>query len=353
MTTRLDTLNEALERLVDYRYLDGQGLACHAPMAAEAISSLGYDERVGAWVDTYVATHPPIDAPPAADTVDPDDEHSWRSALGDFSRVSDWTAMFDRQLRDRPWKTVLERWVPRFISGYGGGLTHGLLRTAHAVRALPTDGAPSDLMLGELAKGLASWAGWYRPLPGEPHLHGSLSLDTAIGRVPHPRDEWSAMEAGTFARMGELVDFPDVVEALGPPDNPERALSDLSARFCRVLLEHQEAMPIGLVHTVTPIAAVRTLIAHVPTISTDAVYARLWHVNAALIAGFTRPTPGGAVALWHDETPSPSDLGARAVEHPDPHVVKFTEACLQEHALRPDPVYLHAAANLLARIPTR
>lgn len=161
------------------------------------------------------------------------------------------------------------------------------------------------------------------------------------------------MEAGTFTRISELDDFPATIEALGTPDGLDGALSDLSSTFCRLLVEHEDAMPIGLVHTVTPIAAMRTLLARVPAISTDAVYARLWQVNAALVAGFTFAPPRRPPATGVDRAPSPTELAARAADHPDPHVVKFTEACLREHTLQPDPVYLIAANHLIARLPGR
>jgi hypothetical protein len=51
------------------------------------------------------------------------------------------------------------------------------------------------------------------------------------------------------------------------------------------------------------------------------------------------------------EAPSPPELVARATEHKDPHVVKFTEACLREHALRADPVYLLAAQHVIDKTP--
>jgi hypothetical protein len=348
MTTRTDAIHEALDRLVRYEYLDGEGFACHGPMAAEALSSLGFDDHVATWIDAYVATHTPIDAPPTNERIDPCDDRSWRSALGDFARVSDWRSLFAHQLQDRPWRAVVEQWVPRLMSGYGGGLTHGLLRTAHAVRAVPDD-HPSELLLGELAKGLASWAAWYRPLPGEPHLDGDLPLADAVQHLPRPRIPWSPIEAGMLSRVSELDDFADVVEALAPPTVGE-ALSDLSRTFTAAFVVHRDAMPIGLVHTVTPVAAFRTLLAVVPSLSIDAVYARVWQVNAALLAGFTR-TPQRMSDVHLEHVPDAVELAARAAEHPDPHVVKFTEACLREHAHRPDPVYLAAADDLVARVP--
>jgi hypothetical protein len=45
------------------------------------------------------------------------------------------------------------------------------------------------------------------------------------------------------------------------------------------------------------------------------------------------------------------ELVARAVEHQDPHVVKFTEACLREHTLRLDPASPRAVQHDMAQLP--
>jgi hypothetical protein len=39
------------------------------------------------------------------------------------------------------------------------------------------------------------------------------------------------------------------------------------------------------------------------------------------------------------------DLIDRAIATEDEHAIKFTEACLRENVIRPDPVYLAAAAH--------
>lgn len=353
-TTRPDAIHDALERLSAYRFVEGEGLACHGPMAAEALSSLGYDDDVGAWIDRYTAHHPPVEAPPEVERIDADASGNWRPALGNFARASDWDALFRHQLDERPWPDVLRQWVPRLMTGYGGGLTHGLLRTAHAVRAIPPGEDPTRLLLDELARGLASWAAWYSPLPGEPHLRGPLDLPPALERVPRPRTGWTPIEAGTFSRIDELDGFPAAVEALGPPADPGEGLSDLSSAFCRAFVQHRDAFPIGLVHSVTPIAAVRVLLAHVQTLPVETAYARLWQVGAGLVAGFApaSPTTGHRPEGNAPSISTPAELAARAAAHPDPHVVKFTEACLREHAVRPDPIYLTAADDLNGRLPS-
>ncbi|MET8680048.1 hypothetical protein ABZW18_21305 [Streptomyces sp. NPDC004647] len=52
-----------------------------------------------------------------------------------------------------------------------------------------------------------------------------------------------------------------------------------------------------------------------------------------------------------DAVPTVQDLTERAVEHGDEHAMKYTEACMREYMIRPDPRYLLAADQMLGRIP--
>lgn len=354
MITRTDALTDALERLTGYEYLDGVGFACHGPMGAEALSALGYDDLIANWVETYKAKHPPIEAPPVGARLNATDETSWRPALGDLQRVSDWAAMFTGELQDQPWESVLRQWLPRLLPGAAGGLTHGLLRTAHGARALQAVDSPPQPLLDELAKGLALWAGFFKTLPGRPDLSGTATLTAAIAGLPRPDDPWTPIEAGGMTRFGELTGFADAVQALGAPADADEALSDLTSAFCRVFLVAPDVISMPLVHLVTPTAAVRALMPYLPELSAEAVYAQFWQISAAITCGFTphQISEQQLVSSRGDlEPPPPSELGARAAEHQDPHVVKFTEACLREHALRPDAVYLHAAQKVLTTMP--
>jgi hypothetical protein len=256
--------------------------------------------------------------------------------------------MFVGELQQEPWRDVLQRWVPRLFEGSAGGLSHGIIRTAHAVRAMPDDDAASQLAFRELARALGLWAAVYTPLPGHPQLNGSLGLDEAIARLPRPTEPWAQIEAGTFSRMGELDGFPGAVEALGRPPAADDALSDLSAAFCRLLLDGSDLDPVPLVHTVTQIGAARILLPHLADLGSDAVYAHLWRVSAAIVCGFT---PGSLDEMSEsnavEEMISPAELVAQAVEHRDPHVLKLTEVCISEDWNRSDPVYLAAAEHVL------
>jgi hypothetical protein len=226
---------------------------------------------------------------------------------------------------------------------------------------MPAEGAPDDVLLDELTLGLAYWAATFRTLPGSdgPGRDGILSLDAAIARLPRPTEPWSPIEAGTFSRIGELDGFPDAVAALAPPPRSlDGGLSDLTAAFCRVLLANPDVFPQGLVHAVTPVAAVRTLVPYLPDAVRDGLYARMFRTGAAIVVGFT-PSDGGSPGSGGDrasgdgdsEVPSLDEVVAGAVEHRDPHAIKFAEACAREHARRPDPVYLRAARQVLDRTP--
>ncbi|WP_255305881.1 questin oxidase family protein [Streptomyces sp. Wb2n-11] len=115
-----------------------------------------------------------------------------------------------------------------------------------------------------------------------------------------------------------------------------------------------EVYPVPLVHGVTAPAAVRILLPHLPHELHEPTLARLWQVHTAFLLAFTTDRRDEGTAAWRSEVPDlpPTDeLGARAAEHGDEHVIKFTEACLREYALRPDPRYPAAAFAAQRRIP--
>lgn len=352
---REDALADAHERFAGYHYADGMGFAFHGPMGVEALSTLGHDDLVAGWAEGYKAWHAPIGAPPPVSRLDPEDEASWRPALGDPSRLSDWADLFGRRLREEPWQAVLQRWLPLLLPGYPGALTHGLLRVAHGVRAMPTRDAPAEVFVDELGRGLAYWAATFKELPAPPPLDGSLALDAAIARLPQPDEPWSPIEAGMFLRLGELSTLPQALAAVAPPRALDDGLSDLTAAFCRVMLVRPPVFPQGLVHAVTPVAAVRVLLPYLGEAAREELYALMWQTSAAIVCGFAPPPgdPGGAGATAGDgdDAPDLDEAIARAVDHRDEHVIKFVEACVRENDRRPDPVYARAAHHVADHMP--
>jgi Questin oxidase-like len=355
-----DAVNDALERLDQLGYERGaQGdLANHGPMAAEALAVLGHGDQVGVWVETYRGAMPHHEPPAPRFALDAADQASWRPALGAFGRAGDWEQLFIRELADNPWRVVLIRWWPRLVPGLLAGLTHGMIRTAHAVRSLAAAPNPSKAQLTELARGLAYWAARYSSLPGQASLRGTSSLADAVAALPREPMTDSVTPSVAKERLGRIDKFPGYAEALQAVAvcDTQWLLSEMTAEFAGVYLVHPEVFPVPLVHGVTAPAAVRLVLPHLHTELHALTLTALWQVQVALLLAFTGDRRGEATAIatsLQTEAPAFDELTARAVEHQDEHVIKLTEACLREHALRPDPRYPAAVLAAQQRIPHR
>jgi hypothetical protein len=112
------------------------GFAEHATMGAEAMLTLGIDpEAVLAWADR----HDPVPVADGSQLVS-----IRRAILG--------------ELTDGDWRDVVRRHVALLVGALDAHLFHGLIRTAHAIRALH-DHDDHDAR-AELAAGLAVWTLW-------------------------------------------------------------------------------------------------------------------------------------------------------------------------------------------------
>jgi hypothetical protein len=99
---------------------------------------------------------------------------------------------------------------------------------------------------------------------------------------------------------------------------------------------------IAFIHAVTGPSAIRLLLPHVKPEETSNMLRYGWQMAAGLYAAFGRVP---AASLPQGLEQSKEDLIDRAVATGDEHAIKFTEACLREHALNPKPVYLMAARH--------
>src|SRR5439155_10094038 len=175
----VDVIDEALERFAATGPEFGPGLSNHGPMAAEALVAMGREDAVLPWAEWYarrLQDHPQARKRIAAE--------EWREALGDIGRAGDWDEFFRRELSQRAWGAVLETWVARLAPGIMAGATHGIIRTAHAVRSL--DRGENQRRVDELAEALAYWAARYQELPtaASGARDGSTSISNALITVP-------------------------------------------------------------------------------------------------------------------------------------------------------------------------
>jgi Questin oxidase-like len=344
-----EALLDALDRLRGTGPEFDGFLANHGPMAAEALVRLGSAERVGGWVTGYL---PRLDdAPEVIRGISAED---WPERLGDVRLAGDWTAYLRREASETGWRELLLRWWPRLLPGLAASATHGVIRTAHAVRSLRAAGdGPEPLLVDELAQGLALWAARYERLPGNPQLTGPLAAVPAVAALPRLDPAVPADGDGISGRLRvlpQLDGYARSLDAWGPPADPDAALDELIGAAARVLAARSDA-PIAFCHAVTAPAAVRMVLPELPPALRTASVAASWQAVGGIVAAFAvprLPAEGDAVAA---ELPVPELIG-RAVEHGDEHVIKLTEAALREHARTGDGTLLVAADRFRDRIPT-
>ena len=358
-TNYIDTVSDALQSMDDLGYeRGGEDFANHGPMGAEALAVLGFSAEVPGWIARY--RHALEHEAPATPrwSLDPAREDSWHPALGAYERAGDWEQMFRRLLAEHPWRDVLVQWWPRLLPGLFSRLTHGLIRTAHAVRSVAGAAEPNSIQLDELARGLAYWAARFQPLPGSARLIGSRTVADAVALLPRRPDDDPAVPGQPGPRMRGLNSFTEYhegLDALAPGDS-EWLLGEMTTTFAGVYFTHPEVVPVPLIHAVTAPAALRLVLPYLPEPLKAASVAVMWQSHLALLLAFTtsRGEEPHSYQLALDVEPPPAaELIGRALEHGDEHVIKFTEASLREHALRPDPRFPAAILAAHDRTPRR
>jgi len=325
----------------------GGGLSNHGPMASEALAAMRHPDAIGKWVHRYAKRLEPHPSPSsqilAAD---------WRNALGKEKRVADWIAFFDEALKEAPWRVVLDQWVARLAPGIAAAAFHGVLRTAHAARSLGD--RENALRVHELAEGLGYWAATYQSLPSRidgPHDALPSRAIEFVERLPRERRKVGGFLTDGIAQLATFEPFNDVLAMIDTGGDLYALLSDLTETFARVYVKNAVGIGgvIAFIHCVTGSRAVRNLSSYIDDATARVAARYAWQAAAGLYAAF------GIAAPSHEQPPIPQlsidDLVDRALANADEHAIKFTEACIHEHALNPHPVYLAAAAHAVESLP--
>jgi hypothetical protein len=139
-----------------------------------------------------------------------------------------------------------------------------------------------------------------------------------------------------------------VRDLVATPTDVGGGLSALTAAFARVYLQHAgDGHAIAFVHAITGPSALRRLAPHVSPETARAAFPYAWQTAAAVYTAYAnRERPAPRI----ESTPSIDELVGRAIESGDDHSIKLTEVAVAEHALAPDPAYLAAAADAIARL---
>jgi Questin oxidase-like len=316
-TTYDDAVSAALERLRGVGYEWGPSFVNHAPMAAEALARLGYTDDVPGWVEHNIRMRHYYDPPEPRSELTSVSEQ-WEPALGDFSRVADWTELFERELAADPWTTVLTRWWPRLLPGMAAALTHGIIRTAHAVRALALAAGDTTLQRRELAHGLGYWAARYWEPAG-----AGYTGSTATARHEVPGDSTAALRA-----LNGLV-------------------LDYSGRYAATPKQY----PVPLIHSITAPAAVRLVCDHLPPEQHAVSYETARRCCVFISGQFGAADYGAATFAGkqsgdseaHAGPADPEQIVSAAVELGDEHAIKLAEVATRYYRADPDERYLAAS----------
>jgi hypothetical protein len=338
-----DALDDALGSLRDAAPELGNGFSNHAPMAIEALCTLGRADAVAPWLTRYRSG---LIARPAAVALIARDR--WQDALGRPERFTDWRDLILNELDEAPWPQIVECWVARLAPGISASATHGVIRTGHAVRALAE--SSNALRVGELADGLAYWAATYATLPARASSGGPVydpqAALTRVPVVPAAHRVFAGSITSSFTALDRIPAFPDAINLLDTSKDPAATISQLTATFAEVFLAnaHDAMTTIVFIHAVTSATALRSLLPYLSPPTAQAALRCLWQTQCALYATFALVTPQHTVESTPD---SPADLIDLAVAHGDEHVIKFTEACLREDRIAPAPAYRAAARHAI------
>jgi hypothetical protein len=335
-------VDDALEILVRTGPEYAGGFSNHGPMVVDALAELGRPGDILPWVERYRGRLE--EAPTSARPID-----DWRKALGDYSRLGDWTVFFRRAIADASWREVLSEWIVRLAPAAPAAAFHGLLRTAHAARSLGRLETPARTR--ELADALAYWTARYKPLPdtGGWRSDGRLPSE-AIGSVPVlPAEERPS--GGSFSDALEKVGYnaaiADLTSLIDSRVEGSRLVSDLAETFANVYVTRSTAdSALALLHGITGTSAVRLLLPHADHRARAVLLRYAWQTAAtlyAIYAGPESPSPEPAPVL------SRETLVDRALASGDEHAIKLVEVCLRENDLAPRAVFLTAALDGASR----
>jgi hypothetical protein len=259
--------------------------------------------------------------------------------------------LFEREIAERPWRDALETWVGRLAPGIVAAATHGVIRTAHAVRSL--ERGENAQRLHELAEALAYWAARYQELPARAGSPGSALPGDALHRVH--RIDPSVPRQGLILQSLKLVDGTPFDEAIGyvtTDGDSDAFITDLTRTFVRQYLANADTAAIALIHSVTAPRALRVLAPHLSDETRRSAMRYTWQACASLYAVFGGSADTIAASAEADVF-DVDDLIDQAVAARDEHAIKFTEACLREYELSGDPAFVAGAQDVVRRLRAR
>ena len=288
MRSTIAVLDDALDRVSALDFAVPNPFVNHGPMACEALDALGFDALIDEWVRRYEAS-----MGKAVQPVTPQwhGDFEWNDLLGNHRLLPEWMGYFDRSIADDGWPLVIEVWVPRLMPGLVAALFHGVIRTAHAVRAI--EHADTPARTAELARALGNWAVWFGP--GQPVIEAEM-----VDEAQHAAAEAAADGARCYATAPTIFNL----------------------------------------HGITGAMAVQILASHLPPADGAVAVAQLRAEHENLYRDVTRMADDQNIRGWEDS------VAVAASESHYPHQIKLVEACYRGFEITGDAGFVVAAKRV-------
>ncbi len=319
------------------------GATNHAPMGMDALVALGCGGRVCGWAEGYAKQLQPM---PVGTSIALDHR---QAALGDIERRADWVATWTEALvKGDPATVVAEAW-PDLAAAVGAHAFHGLLRTAHAARALRRADTPARRR--ELAHGLGYWCAARTLLPGQPgtQAQGGFGVHQALAELtPLPASQQIRGGLITPRLVPALADA-TLVDVVARVDLSAGTATDQLSEVARAaarLFVADGGTSFAFLHGVTGTSMLRELAPWLSDAQLRAGVAAAWHYIATLHVA--QSTEAYDPTLTAQPT-SRSQLLAGVAAATEPHTFKLVDAALREDAATGDPLFTAAAQLWVGR----
>lgn len=340
MNTMSSHYDQALATVHQYGPATTEGFFNHNAMVIEAISSLGFERKLPQWLQGEFENALTRTGIKQKITLD-----NWQQALSDKSRFDDWVLYFKQQFTEQGWQTSLNHWCGIFAKGFISSAAHGVIRTAHAYRALSR--LDNAIRQQELAHALASWAVGYRELPvqSQPGL-GKLNAKQAlaeIATVPSEQQVGEGFITAGYETIKFAPNFSKQVAAINMSGDLDALADDITVAFAELFIQasHSPFTTIVFAHAITGATAAFNLLPALDKHNARDLLFRAWEAGCALKAAF-QDQPFQAIKPAQYPL-IPEQLAAAAIKHGDDHVIKVTEACLSCYQRSNKDVLLQAA----------
>jgi hypothetical protein len=313
-----------------------RGSANHLSMGLLALSSLGgTSAQLQTWGDEALAKRKnPF--PTGGPTIT---AQNWRQFLGNMEAVPGFRAFFADEIVKRGVAATLRSSLPHLMPGLTAVEFHCMIRTAYGVRF-------GDA--GEVAVGLAYWAGAFLPLGPLTSPDRETDPLVALARIRGVQALANPPRTGTWTgRMHEMTLRPEFASVASSLRITETSLAAIARAMMRLFIATNDDFL--ALHPVTGTHAYRVLEAYLPDPQVGRSY--LWQAMVAyyLTLGsplIDRPRPAtvaSSSSFW-------TKIASAAIENRDDHSMKLADSAREESQHYREPAYARIAAFRLGLV---